>query len=94
MNRRRFVFSLTFASAVLAPWSIHSTRAAAANDAAAIDDMRKNWKSLLAKGADVPLSPEPISRSNEAWKKFLTPVQYEILREDGTERRLSSPLTA
>ena len=35
---------------------------------------------------------EKISRSNAEWKKLLTPEQYEILREEGTERAFSSPL--
>jgi len=33
-----------------------------------------------------------ISRSNAEWKKLLTPEQYEVLREEGTERPFSSPL--
>jgi len=35
---------------------------------------------------------EKISRSNAEWKKLLTPEQYEVLREEGTERPFSSPL--
>src|SRR5512143_2916411 len=31
-------------------------------------------------------------RSDAEWKKLLTPAQYDILREDGTERPFSSPL--
>lgn len=33
-----------------------------------------------------------IVRSDEEWKKRLTPVQYHILREEGTEHPYSSPL--
>jgi peptide-methionine (R)-S-oxide reductase len=35
---------------------------------------------------------EKLSRSNAEWKKLLTPEQYYILREDGTEPPFSSPL--
>lgn len=31
-------------------------------------------------------------RSNEEWKKLLTPQQYDVLREEGTERPFTSPL--
>ena len=35
---------------------------------------------------------EKISKSNAEWKKLLTPEQYYVLREEGTERANSSPL--
>jgi peptide-methionine (R)-S-oxide reductase len=38
------------------------------------------------KTSPMPLEKEPQSMSAEDWKKVLTPEQYEILREKGTER--------
>lgn len=35
---------------------------------------------------------EKISKSNAQWKKELTPEQYNVLREEGTERPYTSPL--
>jgi len=35
---------------------------------------------------------DKLSRSNAEWKKLLTPEQYYILREEGTERAFTSPL--
>ena len=34
----------------------------------------------------------PVTLSEEEWKKKLSPVQYRVLREHGTERAGSSPL--
>lgn len=35
---------------------------------------------------------EKIIKSDAAWKKLLTPEQYDVLRHEGTERPFSSPL--
>jgi peptide-methionine (R)-S-oxide reductase len=34
----------------------------------------------------------PVTKSMDEWKKFLTPEQYYVLRDHGTERAGSSPL--
>jgi peptide-methionine (R)-S-oxide reductase len=36
--------------------------------------------------------PLKVSKNNEEWKKILTPEQYYVLRQQGTERRFSSSL--
>ena len=57
-----------------------------------MDDLHKDWKELLAEGADVATSAEPLTRTKEEWRKLLTPPQYDVLRGHGTERAGSSPL--
>ena len=66
--------------------------AAPPRDAAGVQALQRDWKTLLAQGADVTLTTEPLQRPNEEWKKILTPQQYNVLREEGTERPGSSPL--
>jgi peptide-methionine (R)-S-oxide reductase len=66
--------------------------AAPPRDAAGVQALQRDWKTLLAQGADATLDTSPLQRSNEEWKKILTPQQYNVLREEGTERPGSSPL--
>ena len=57
-----------------------------------IENMQKSWKALLADGVKVPLPSEPLKLSKEEWRKRLDAAQFNILREEGTERPGSSPL--
>lgn len=57
-----------------------------------IEELQKNWKDLLAEGADVVLSTEPLTRSEAEWKQQLSPAAFDVLRHEGTERSFTSPL--
>jgi peptide-methionine (R)-S-oxide reductase len=93
MLRRRFLSLVFAAPASLAGGLVaRGAHGAAAPDANAIEDMRANWRALLAKNADVATSKEPLTRSESVWRQLLTPVQYDVLREEGTERPFTSPL--
>ena len=68
------------------------TVAAAAAPAKNLDELQKNWRVMLAEGVKVPLASEPLKLSKDQWRKRLTPDQFQILREEGTEPPGSSPL--
>ena len=57
-----------------------------------IADMQSRWQTFLAPDAKFDLSRTPIKRSAADWKKQLTPEQFRVLREEGTERAGSSQL--
>jgi len=67
-------------------------RPACAKGGKAVEELQNNWKSLLAEGADVASSTEPLKLSRDEWKKRLAPEAFEVLRREGTERAGSSPL--
>lgn len=47
-------------------------------------------KHTLIPATDAPMKTVP--QTEEEWKKVLTPEQYAVLREEGTERPFTSPL--
>lgn len=57
-----------------------------------LNDIRNNWKDLLAPGAAVELSTEPLNLSKEEWRRRLSDIQFRVLREEDTERAYTSPL--
>jgi peptide-methionine (R)-S-oxide reductase len=90
MNRRKLLKSL-----LAAPVAATVARAGVASQSTgviSVEELQQNWKDLLAPGADVTLTIEPLQRSKEQWQKVLTPEQFRVLREEGTERPASSPL--
>jgi peptide-methionine (R)-S-oxide reductase len=92
MNRRTWLQGLLAAAA----GSIGSgaARAATAPQAREIEALQKNWRLLLAEGIRVPSPNDKLKLSDGEWKKRLDKAQYNVLREEGTERAGTSHLNA
>jgi len=90
MNRRHWLGRLTALS--LAGLVGPALGQRPAKGAVKVEDLQKNWKMLLADGAKVPLPSEPLKLPKEEWRKRLNQMQYNVLREEGTERAGTSPL--
>ncbi len=52
----------------------------------------RGWRAGRAAAAEQSAETFEVQKSAEEWRRQLTPAQYDILREHGTERPYSSPL--
>ena len=52
------------------------------------------WRSFAAApaGAAPPVTIEKVVKTEAEWRKILTPEQFDVLRQEGTERPFTSPL--
>src|SRR5438094_4232627 len=49
-------------------------------------------KNLFSGGAHAGAEAFEVTKSEDEWKRLLTPEQFRVLRQHGTERPFSSPL--
>src|SRR5579864_3370364 len=90
MNRRNWLKGLAVLS--LAGAARIGQGQTAAKGAGKVEELQKNWKLLLADGADIATSAEPLKLADGEWKKRLSAQAYDVLRREGTEYPGTSPL--
>ena len=90
MNRRKWLQGLF----VVASGGAISGQAVAAAAAPSkeVEALQKNWRRLLAAGVPAPSPSDKVKLANDEWRKRLDKMQYNVLREEGTERAGTSPL--
>ena len=93
MDRRTLIKGL-IAAPVFGWGGATYAQPAAKKGGLAVEDLQKNWKTLLADGAAVPSATAKLELPKDEWKKRLTPAQYSVLREEGTERAGTSALNS
>ena len=92
MDRRTLIKALAAAPIFAIAPHLEAQTAAQPKGAKTVEDLQKNWKTLLAEGTAVPAPTEKLELPKDAWKKRLAPAQYSVLREEGTERAGTSAL--
>ena len=71
-----------------------SAGAAAGPQSPQVEQLQKNWRTLLAAGVNAPSPNDKVKLADDEWKKRLDRAAYNVLREEGTERAGTSPLNA
>jgi peptide-methionine (R)-S-oxide reductase len=92
MQRRHFLGLLSGGPLALA--LAGRATAATPSGSTSITEIQQSWNRLLAPGADVATSTEPLNKSDEEWQRLLTPAQYSVLRHEGTEHPFTSALNS
>jgi peptide-methionine (R)-S-oxide reductase len=88
MKRRSVILSL-----LTLPLAAGSLRMLAGTHTNAdIEAMQARWREFLPAGFKAPTASGELELTAAQWQQKLTPSQFQILREDGTERSFTSPL--
>lgn len=90
MNRRTWLQGLFAAAAGIG--GVGRALAASAPHSPEVEALQKNWRMLLAEGVRPPSPADKLKLTKDEWRKRLDKVQYNVLREEGTERPGTSPL--
>jgi peptide-methionine (R)-S-oxide reductase len=90
--KRRDLLRIAAAAPILLVVARTGRAARPAHDETSIEALRRRWRDSLPPGYAPPDVGDRVERSRSDWQRRLEPLQFDVLREQGTERAFTSPL--
>jgi len=88
MNRRNFVTSIAALPFAITPFLARAAKRTEKDIAA----LRSQWQALLPSGFQPPSPSDTVEHTQARWREMLTPAQFDVLRDEATERPGTSAL--
>ena len=87
MKRRHFL-----GLGLLAMPGLYTLRPSAGNTTMKLDELHSDWRDFLPTGFNAPSADNKLELDADAWRERLSPLAFDVLRNEATERPGTSPL--
>ncbi len=79
---------------LLAVPALYSLRPMTTEASMSVEELQSGWRDYLPADFDPPSAEEKLELSVEEWRERLSPLAFDVLRKEATERPGTSPLNA